>query len=121
MFLPALTLVGINPSLGSSEPLQTAKSVPIVDGYQIVEMKVEGLDYYPHQFVIKKDVPVRWVIDGTEALGCAKILTAPKLDLGVRLKNGENIYEFTPTELGEIPFHCSMAMTTPNAKFEVIA
>lgn len=101
--------------------MEDIETLPIVDGYQIAEMKVVGLEYSPHQFYVKKDIPVKWIIDGSRARGCAQILTAPKLKLFERLNTREtNMYEFTPTSTGEIPFHCSMAMTTPNAKFIVV-
>jgi len=53
--------------------------------------------------------------------GSCQILTAPKLGVFERLSSSKpTIIEFTPTQTGEIPFHCSMAMTTRDAKFIVV-
>ena len=118
MILPSLTLMGFTVETDSAQ-VEELVFVHVVDGYQIVNMQVNRLDYEPHVFKIKKDIPVRWEVDGSNAVGCAKILTAPKLDIATRLSSGVNIIEFTPENVGEIPFHCSMAMTTPGAKFIV--
>jgi sulfite exporter TauE/SafE/copper chaperone CopZ len=116
----ALTLVGsgissIDVGSGGSD---IAALLP--GEFQEVKMRVEGLDYYPHQFEVKVGVPVRWIIDGSGARGCAQILTMPKMKIFERLNsNGDTVIEFMPAESGELPFHCSMAMTTPGAKFIV--
>lgn len=93
----------------------------IVDGKQIVEMKVVGLEYIPHQFKVKKGIPVEWRIDGIEAQGCGQVMTVPKLGLTEYFtKDGPKIIEFTPEEEGLISFACTMGMTTKGAAFEVI-
>jgi len=95
--------------------------VKLVNGVQIAEMRVQGLEYYPSQFVVQKGVPVEWRIDGSGAAGCAQVITAPKLGLNAYLPaQGVKTVKFTPDETGEIRFSCSMGMTTPDAKFVVV-
>ena len=96
-------------------------TVPIIDGKQIVKMKIDRYDYYPSEFTIVEGVPVEWQIDASTAGGCAQIITIPKLGLNEFLiRSKDNIITFTPEKTGKLPFMCSMAMTTPGAHFNVI-
>lgn len=93
----------------------------IVDGKQIINLKVDGLDYYPNKFVLKKGVPVVWNIDGKEATGCARIINVPKLGIMEQLTKDEiKVIEFTPQQTGKITFTCGMGMAGPGT-FEVVA
>jgi len=126
LLLPSgLTLMGFQtPDLGSENIAQSSLadvSQSASGEFQEVKMSVVGLSYSPHQFTVKKGIPVKWVIDGTQARGCGQILTMPKEDIFVRLDSyQQTVIEFTPSQTGDLPFHCSMAMTTPNAKFIVV-
>ena len=83
----------------------------IIDGKQIVNMKVDGIDYYPSEFTVKENVPVEWHIDGTKAQGCAGVLSVPSL--GIREStsgNKDKVITFTPTSPGKIKFTCSMEL-----------
>ncbi len=97
------------------------ENVEIIDGVQIIEMTVQGYDYYPHEFTIYEDMPVEWRIDGSGAAGCGRVLSAPSIGIMEYLSSEDiTIIEFTPSSVGEIPFSCSMGMMTPGAKFTVI-
>ena len=114
-----LLLTGVE----TSRPLQTAKieRVPIVDGVQVVSMKIVGLDYAPNRFSVRQGIPVSWRIDASEADGCGVVLIVPRL--GVRrllATNATNIIRFTPGEPGDIEFNCGMGMMTPDSKFTVV-
>ena len=121
----ALTLVSIGSGVNNAKALSVGSQIADDSMYddiepQVVHMNVRGLDYYPHQFTVKKGVPVKWIIDGSQARGCAQILTMPEMNIYKRLSTKEeNVIEFVPTDVGKLPFHCSMAMTTPGAKFIV--
>ena len=78
----------------------------------ILKMTESYRGYYPQQFKIKKDQPVRWEITAQDPYSCASSLIVPKLGIMKHLQAGMNIIEFTPTETGEIPFACSMGMFT---------
>jgi len=117
-----LALAGASISLGGDDLSTTIDdNVKIVDGRQIVEMKIIGLDYYPHQFTVMQGIPVEWRIDGTQAEGCAQVISVPKLGLTEFMpRQGLKTIEFLPENVGSIPFSCTMGMTTYGTKFEVI-
>jgi sulfite exporter TauE/SafE len=98
-----------------------APSVKVAEGKQTVKMKVVGLEYEPANFTVKKDVAVEWLIDGSGARGCARVIVAPKIGLTTYLKpDGIKRITFTPSVSGFIGFSCSMGMTTPGAGFRVV-
>jgi sulfite exporter TauE/SafE/copper chaperone CopZ len=123
-----LTLTGSNFNLSSlfqssgSSNVAQAATVPIVDGKQVVKMKVQGYTYSPAQFNVVAGVPIEWQIDGSQAEGCAQVVISPSLNLSVFLpRDGVKTVEFTPTKTGTFPFSCSMGMTTRGAAFNVLA
>lgn len=118
------TAVGTStPAATSNEtPSQSATQfVPVVDGKQIVDMKLVGYRYEPHQFNVVQGIPVEWRIDAREAAGCGRILLAPKAGVRKLLPFGTTLIAFTPQEPGEIRFNCGMGMMTPGSKITVFA
>jgi sulfite exporter TauE/SafE len=87
-------------------------NVVLKNGVQIVTMAETNRGYRPNSFTIKKGIPVRWVINAQAPYSCATALIVPKYKIRAFLKAGENIVEFTPNEIGTIPFSCSMGMYT---------
>jgi len=79
---------------------------------QVVRMVESNRGYLPNRFNIIKNKPVRWVIDAQAPYSCASALIVPSLNISKQLQPGENIIEFTPDKIGEIPFSCSMGMYT---------
>ena len=77
---------------------------------QEVRMSVEGYQYSPQQLTIKAGQPVRFIVDGTNASGCARSFVIPSLGVSRQLAPGENVFEFTPDKAGTIPFSCAMGM-----------
>lgn len=123
-----LALTGSNISLASifpsSQKTVNAEShrAPVIGGRQIVSMKIIGLSYSPHKFTIVQGVPVEWHINGTEAQGCAQVVTVPKLGITEYLpRTGEKVITFVPKEIGVIQFSCTMGMTTRGSTFNVIS
>ncbi|HLC51861.1 MAG TPA: sulfite exporter TauE/SafE family protein, partial [Candidatus Nanoarchaeia archaeon] len=111
---PGFNLVGATIGLSAdNSELVDDSQFNIVDGKQIIRLKVDGLDYYPNQFTLKKDVPVEWQIDGSNAVGCAQIISVPKLGILEQLPRGIKTLTFTPTETGKITFTCGMGMAGP--------
>jgi len=94
-------------------------NVQIIDGKQVINMQVDSLDYYPARFKIKQGMPVEWHVDGTNAQGCAKIISVPKLRIQELLNPGDNVINFVPNNKGKIQFSCSMGMAGPGV-FEVV-
>lgn len=94
----------------------------IVDGKQVVQMRVDGYNYTPSQFKVVQGVPVEWQVDGSAAAGCARVIVVPKLGITAYLPpDGIKTIEFTPQDTGKIAFSCSMGMTTRGAAFEVVS
>jgi hypothetical protein len=82
----------------------------IKDGYQEIRMEVNRNGWEPDTFVLKKDIPVKWIIEGKEITGCNNAIQVPKYDLNFPIKQGEQIIEFTPTEEDQIRWSCWMGM-----------
>lgn len=79
-------------------------------GVQVVKMGFKDYSYFPDHFTVKKNLPVRWEIDGDQVQGCAKSLVSRQLNIQKVIQPGINVIEFTPKEAGEIQFSCSMGM-----------
>ncbi len=73
-------------------------------------MNVNSTGYSPNNFTVKKNIPVRWNINGDNVFGCQGYLVMPKLGIQKVLTKGQNVIEFTPTEEGVINFSCAMGM-----------
>ncbi len=108
-FYNSLALVGVNIAFSSPVSLNL-KNVRIKNGWQMIEMVVDGRGYTPNEFVVKKDVPVRWKIQGENVYGCQGYFVVPELGIRKALLPGENFFEFTPKEKKSILFSCGMGM-----------
>lgn len=80
------------------------------EGYQIIEMDVVGAGFVPNSFVLKKDVPVKWVINGLELNSCNNAIQVPSMNLAFDVEEGRQTIEFTPTKKGVISWSCWMGM-----------
>ena len=69
-----------------------------------------GEAYDPDILTVKAGIPVRWEIDGVNVAGCISYLQSSKLGIGIQLKQGPNVVEFTPKKPGTYSFSCSMGM-----------
>jgi plastocyanin domain-containing protein len=98
----------------------TAQSDSVkMDGkYQLIYMNVTASGWSPSRFVLKKGVPVKWVIDGQEITSCNNAIQVPKYGLKFDVKKGLQTIEFTPDEAGIVPWSCWMGMIT--GTFEVV-
>jgi len=110
-----LNLSGLTTALSNSTPTDQNSSTPdlnvtVSDGVQTVNMTQFATGYSPNTFTIKVGVPVKWVVNSVDSNSCAASLYSQKLNIRKFLDPGENTIEFTPTEVGTIPFSCSMGM-----------
>ena len=80
------------------------------DGYQEIRMTVDSRGFTPNKFVLKKGVPVHWIIDGKVLNSCNRAIQVPAYGLKFDVKQGEQTIEFTPTEVGTIRWSCWMGM-----------
>lgn len=107
-----LALLGLNifpQTIGSNK--NTIMNYAVEDGnIQIVNSNLRYGDY--DVLVVKNNIPVKWVItaDKKNINGCNNEIIIPKYDIDVKLKEGENIIEFTPDEKGAINYSCWMGM-----------
>ncbi len=77
---------------------------------QVIRMTQTARGYSPKNFTVEAGRPVKWIIDSQNANTCAASIVAPKINVKMQLKAGENIIKFTPREMGTISFTCSMGM-----------
>lgn len=101
---------GSESSFDGTSALSADPNVEMRDGVQIVHMTQAGGGYIPDTFTIRVGIPVRWVIDSTSAYTCASSIVLSGYGIQRHLVAGENIIEFTPKKVGQIPFSCSMGM-----------
>lgn len=80
------------------------------DDYQEIRMDVIRYGWSPDKFILKKGIPVKWIIQGKEINGCNNAIQVPKLGLDFDIRRGEQVIEFTPTEEGIISWSCWMGM-----------
>lgn len=116
-FNNAYTLASLSLTNLADSPAETREkivdpNVSLENGVQVVRMLEYNRGYSPNKFSIKKDVPVKWIIDAQAPYSCASALILPSLGIQKNLRVGENIIEFTPTKTGRLTFSCSMGMYT---------
>ncbi len=119
---PGFNLVGAGVALPSVDNgiVNDNNDINVIGEKQIITLKVDGLDYFPDRFTLKKGVPVEWNIDGKNAQGCAGIISVPKLGITERLpKDSIKTITFTPQQTGKMIFTCAMGMAGPGT-FEVV-
>lgn len=108
-------LAGVWVAFGKGAQAPEGQAMPsgqaeIVDGVQVVRIAVNGLDFVPATVQVKAGMPVRMIVDGTDAQGCAQYFMFREFGLSKKLDKGENVFEFTPTTAGTYEFSCSMRM-----------
>ncbi|MGB9883509.1 MAG: sulfite exporter TauE/SafE family protein [Microgenomates group bacterium] len=115
-----LTLFNINffGNLSFSKNNLQVANIQLVDGKQVIKMDVVSSGYSPNVLTVKKNIPVKWVVNGVNVLGCQGYFVVPSLGISQALNQGENIFEFTPREEKPIYFSCGMGMF--RGKIEVI-
>lgn len=112
MFQNGAVLSGIPiPSFFSQYGSNAKKGVAIVKGgIQEVTTTLGSGSY--EAITVKKDIPVRWVIQAEHKNlnGCNDVIIIPQLKKQIVLSEGDNIVEFIPSQSGIIPYSCWMGM-----------
>lgn len=111
----AFNLIGWNPINGlhpdGNVLASTIENSVMREGYvQIVRMTQDARGYTPNSFTIVKGVPVKWIINSTDVNTCASSIVSSQIGVQKNLHPGENVIEFTPTQIGKINFSCMMGM-----------
>lgn len=87
-------------------------NVTIENGVQVVKMTQNTFGYSPNSFTIKKGIPVRWIVNSTDTNTCAASIVSSTFGIRQGLQLGDNVIEFTPSEVGSVRFSCIMGMYT---------
>ena len=88
----------------------TGVAVGLVGGVQQAAITVKG-GYAPDVITVKRSIPVRLRFTRNESSMCSEMIVFDGIDRSASLPEGKTVdVEFTPTTLGEIPFHCQMNM-----------
>ncbi|MAG08460.1 hypothetical protein CMO89_03230 [Candidatus Woesearchaeota archaeon] len=103
-------VTGANSITGSTVGTKSENTPLLNKGFQEIRMEVNRYGWKPDKFVLKKGVPVRWIIEGKEINGCNNAIQVPKYGLNFDIKRGEQVIEFTPKEEGTIRWSCWMGM-----------
>ena len=91
---------------------------PMEKGHQVIKMEVTKTGFVPNHFVLRKNVPVIWVINGKELTACNKSIMVPKMGLEFDVKEGSQHIGFVPEKTGVISWSCWMGMMP--GSFEVV-
>lgn len=117
MLQRGLVLSGVPfPSLSSastsSANASTASAYSVGDGVQNITSTLTSRGY--PNITVQKGVPVVWNLqaDSSKLNGCNSTLVISEYNLQVKLKAGDNIMKFTPTQSGTITYSCRMGMQT---------
>lgn len=93
-------------------------SAPEATEVREIEMNVSGEQFAPSRFVLRKGVPVRWVIHSGEVETCNSDIHVAPLNLTIPVHPGTQVVEFTPQHTGVIAWSCGMGML--QGSFEVV-
>ena len=111
----ALSGININPlgfimkgSFASNSNTDSSKAI-IEDGVQVINMTANNNGYSPNVYYVQKGIPLKWVINGESLNYCNNAIVVNSLNIEKKLKNGENVIEFTPNDK-DINFSCWMGM-----------
>jgi sulfite exporter TauE/SafE/copper chaperone CopZ len=106
-----LALSGVKTSVVSNKESGAVVENKVDDkNFQVVEMRILSSGFSPNVLRLKKGVPVRWKIFGDQVSSCTNKIIVPSLNISKKINKGENVIEFTPDTVGEIPFSCWMGM-----------
>jgi copper chaperone CopZ len=101
----------ITPASTSSFVGNTGGSLATVaNGVQMVQLSVQGSNYYPNPIRVKRGIPVQLVADINDMPGCSKSIVIPEFGVKKIVSATDNVIEFTPDKSGTFNFSCSMNM-----------
>lgn len=113
IFISGYILVGKS---GKAAPQRESgrELTSIVDGKQLIQMRVMAVGYSPNFFKVKAGIPVRWEITSSGQPGCASgVVVANGLTDPIYLNPQQGqvvVKEFTPQTQGTYSFTCPMGM-----------
>ena len=85
--------------------------VPMANGVQLATIEVKNAGYSPERLIVRKNIPVKLTLTTKGVYSCATSFTLRKFQLVAQLQPVDTqSFTFTPTEVGEFSFSCSMGM-----------
>lgn len=78
-----------------------------IENYQFIRMNVTRGGYEPNKFMLKKGMPVKWIINGRELNGCNNEIIVPNYKLDFRVIQGE---QTITNNTGTVLWSCWMGM-----------
>lgn len=111
MMMNGLGTLGIGGArAGDRQQSKEQGGIRMEDGYQVVEVDVEGRRY--EDIVVQKGIPVRMIMNVKPGAlsGCNYAINIPQYDIFGALQEGKNVIEFNPTEEGTFMYSCWMGM-----------
>jgi sulfite exporter TauE/SafE/copper chaperone CopZ len=109
----SLVLTGtakLKTQLSNWDYLKTEAVASFQQGYQVIYTEVEKDAYLPEEYILRKNVPVKWIIHVKELSPCNRQIIVPSLDMTIDLKMGLQVVEFIPEKLGVMRWSCYMGM-----------
>ena len=94
------------------------KLATVTNGVQVVQLSVQGANYYPNPIRVKKGIQVQLVADMNNLPGCSRSIIIPEFGVRKVVSTGDNVIEFTPDKSGTFQFSCSMGMYTGVIHFQ---
>jgi len=82
----------------------------VTNGVQVVQLSVQGANYYPNPIRVKIGIPVQLVANVNNMPGCSKSIVIPEFGIRKTVSTNDNVIEFTPNKSGTFQFSCSMNM-----------
>ncbi len=109
MFSSGMSLSGISlPSAGGGAK---GENVAVIkDGVQLITTGLPSGRYEP--ITVQKGIPVKWTIQAKDGdiNGCNNRIIISQFNKELKLKVGDNVVEFTPSDSGIISYSCWMGM-----------
>lgn len=109
---PDALIKTINIPIAGAETTDNLSGIKAVikGDYQEVRINVSRSGY--QDIIVQKDIPVKFILVAgqNDLTSCNEAISIPAFNIQAGLIPGETIVEFTPTEVGELPYSCWMGM-----------
>ncbi len=110
LVLSNLNLPSLTGSASAASDTGDDSAASIEDGVQNISSTLTSRGY--PDITVQKGVPVVWTLkaDSSSINGCNNTMVISEFGLQIKLKAGDNIIKFTPTESEKITYSCWMGM-----------
>jgi plastocyanin domain-containing protein len=109
----AVRSLGVNLSFGSRLTATAISSnVSVTGDSQTVTMTQTTRGYEPADTVLYAGLPIKWVVNATDAYSCSSALRIPSVGVSVNMQPGINSISVPALSSGTTTFTCVMGMYT---------